>query len=154
MVRVADDAARKTYAGKCIFVRTGVEKLLLKNVAGGAYVLDGGNTGRGGAMTSMTRRASRCARVPPNRERFMMDARGIESELIRWNLVLFHVVRVRVTIRAGLGDVHGINGRLGIVRRANAVRRVAVRADRHVHVTFRQELPVHAGSVLAKLVRA
>lgn len=40
VVGVADDTAREAYAGKRILVRAGVEKLLLKNMAGGAYMLD------------------------------------------------------------------------------------------------------------------
>src|SRR5208282_2991257 len=102
----------KAHRGEYIFVRPRVEKLRLKDVARGADVLDRSNARRRSPVAAVARRTSRCAQIPLNRECFVVDARGIECELIDRNLVWLHVVLISVAMGAGLGNVHRIYGRL------------------------------------------
>src|SRR5208282_5870766 len=103
---------------------------------------------------AMARRTSRRAQISLNHKRFVVDARGIERELIDRNLVLLHVVFISVAMGAGLGDVYLIYGRLGVIRWTNVMHGVAVRADGDIRVSLGQHLAVHARLVLTELIRS
>lgn len=153
MVRVAGDTPGKAHRVKHTLVRPGIEKLLLKHMAGGTDSLNRGNAWRGSTVAAVASRTRRGAQVSPNDECFMVDAGGIECELISRNLVAFHVVRIRMTMTTGLRHVERVNRRLRIVRGADGMGCMTIRADCHACVAFGQELPVYARLILAELIR-
>jgi hypothetical protein len=84
----------------------------------------------------------------------MVDAGVVLFELVRGNRIAFHVRGVRMTPRAGLGDIEGIHFRMSITRGAQVMHAMAIRADRDFRVALGEKLAMDAYFVLAELVRA
>lgn len=105
-------------------------------------------------MASVTRRARRRTQVSSNRERVVVNARRIESELVSGDFVPLHVVGICVAICARFCNIQWIDRRLRTIRRVNIVRGVTIRANRNARVSLGQEFSMHACLILAKLVRA
>src|SRR5205823_11568838 len=135
-------------------VRACLEKLRLKDVAGGAYILHCRHTGRSGTMVSVTSRAGRRTQIAPNNERLVVNALAISGELVGRDLVRLHVGLVGMTAGAGLGDVRGVDTGTGVAGRTQVVHTMAIDADGNLGVALSQEFAMNAGLILAELIGA
>jgi hypothetical protein len=84
----------------------------------------------------------------------MMHAFAVFAELVSWNFVNLHVLGIRVAMSTCRSDVHGINFRPRIAGYVDVVHAVAVNANSNLGVSGGEFLSMHAGFVLAELVRA
>src|SRR5579885_2100432 len=130
VIAVTGDTARQARILKGFPVRTLFIKLRLKDVAVRANVLHGAYARRRGAMIAVTRGARRSAQIAANDQGVVVDAGVVLRELVRGNRVALHVLGVGMAARAGLGNVEGIDGGLGVVDRAQIVNAVATAAQR------------------------
>src|SRR5690349_12680124 len=154
VVAVAGDTAGKPGAMKRLFVRALFVELRLEHVAIRADVLHGIDAGRRSPVVAVAGGAGGRAEIAANDQRFVVNAGLILGKLIGGNPIRFHVVRIGVAARAGLGDVQRIHGGLNIADGAEVVDAVAIDADGDFGVALRQKLAVHAGDVLAELIGA
>ena len=118
MVAVAYDAPRKTCRLKRCFVRALFVHLVLENMARGANVLHGADSGRCGPMITVASRASRRAQVATNCHRFVVNAGAVLGKLVCGNLVSFHVFRIRMTAGTSLRYIQRVHFRPRVAGRA------------------------------------
>src|SRR5690242_6952180 len=81
-----------------------------------------------------------------------VNAGPVVGELVGFDLVLGHVLRIGVAPGAGLGQPQRMNGRQRIPNEADIVHAVAVDAGSHSIVPTSQTLAVNAGLVLGELI--
>ena len=83
-----------------------------------------------------------------------MDALPVLLQLVRWNLVRLHQVRIRVTVAARLGNVCWIHGAGRIFHPDNTVIAVTANAGRRIGIALRDTFAVNTGGILGLLVHA
>ena len=154
VVTVTHDTSRKARRLKRCFVRTLFVHLRLKNVASGADILDRTDSGRRSAVIAVARSAGRRAQIASDGHRVVVHARAVLGKLICGNLVSFHVFRIRVTAGTSLSHVQRVYLGSRVAGWAKIVLAMTVDAYGDLGITFRKEISVNTGLVLAQLICA
>ena len=83
----------------------------------------------------------------------MVHAGTVVRELIRRNPVTLHVGSVRMAARTRFGDIERVDLGARIAGRSQSMHAMAINANRDFRVALGKKLSVHAGFVLAQLIR-
>lgn len=105
-------------------------------------------------MISMTGGTGGSAQIAANRHGLVVHASIVVRELIRRNAVGFHIGGVGMAPSAGLRDVKRVDFGARIARGAQVVHSVAINTNSDLRISFGKQFPMHAGLVLAELIRS